>query len=427
MIAMAVSTSTYQPMTIYQRDIDRWIIGVFRAGAQDFWRLVSMLPAVYPTIVRQAVERLIAASVIPADLAVERPTWDSSGVSSAEVPGLPIPNPLAFDWRYTRDTAGELLERVIASTTDPTQTVALVGSPSVYKMAAIRESPRQFILLDQNGSLSTDGPQSLMGSIFRRCDIQHDEIDLPPVQAVLADPPWYEDETLAFLRTAARICVGQGKVFLSAAPDGVRPGIQEEREHIIAGAAESGLRFLGIDRLALSYATPFFEHNALRAAGFVHVAPNWRRGDLLIFERTGDSLPGPMNPIAHRAEWAQADIRGATIWVRSKDQPGFIDPRLVRLVQGDILPTVSRRDDRREAADVWTAGNRIYRCDGSHILSIILHAVSVSESPLEAVQRSLQRSLDRVEAAKVEASIAQVETIIQTELREMRSFNIGRE
>ena len=212
-----MSTSVYQPMTIYQRDIDRWIIGAYRTGAQDFWRLVSLLPAVYPTVVRQAVERLIAMSSIPAHLAVERSMWDSSDVSVAEVPGLPTPNPLASDWRYTRGTAGELLERVVAST-DPTQTVALLGSPSVYKMAAIRGVPRQFILLDQNGLLSIDASQSLVGSTFRRCDMQHDEIDLTPVQAVLADPPWYEEETLAFLRTSARICADQGQVLLSAAP-----------------------------------------------------------------------------------------------------------------------------------------------------------------------------------------------------------------
>ena len=145
---MTLSTSMYQPMTIYERDVDEWILAAYQTGAQDFWQLVSMLPAVYPTVVRQAVERLIAASAIPADLAVERSTWDPSGVSGAEVPGLATPNPLAFDWRYTRDTAGELLERVV-TLTDPTQTVALLGSPSVYKMAAIRETPRQFILLDR--------------------------------------------------------------------------------------------------------------------------------------------------------------------------------------------------------------------------------------------------------------------------------------
>ena len=246
------------------------------------------------------------------------------------------------------------------------------------------------------------------------------------MQTVLADPPWYEHETLVFLRTSVRICAVQGKVFLSAAPDGARPGIQAERERIIAGAADSGLRFLGIERLALSYTTPFFEHNALRAAGLTHITSDWRRGDLLIFERTGDAAPGPMHPIAHSPEWVQSDIRGATIWVRSKDQPAFIDPGLVPLVPGDILPTVSRRDGRREAADVWTAGNRIYRCDGSHILSTILHAISVSAAPLEAVQQNLHHSLDHLEATKVEASIAQVERIIEMELQEMRSFADGR-
>ena len=118
-----------------------------------------------------------------------------------------------------------------------------------------------------------------------------------------------------------------------------------------------------------------------------------------------------------------AGLRSGFVQVASRT---FVDPRLAPLVPGDILPTVSRRDDRREAADVWTAGNRIYRCDGSHILSIILHAISVSKAPLEAVQRSLQHSLDHLEAAKVEASIAQVERIIQTELQEMRSFADGR-
>ena len=423
---MAVPNITYQSIATYEHDVDRWIVGACRAGAQDFWHLVSLLPAVYPTVARQAVERLIAASSISAHLAVERLTWNSSSVSSAEVTGLPIPNPLAFDWRYTRDTAGELLERIVEST-DPTEMVGLLGSPSVYKMAAIRKAPRQFILLDQGGSLSIGDPQPLAGSIFRRCDMQHDAIDLPAVQAVLADPPWYEGETLAFLRTAARICSDRGKVLLSSAPDGVRPGIREERERIISGAAELGLRFLGAERCVLSYATPFFEHNALRAAGFAHVAPNWRRGDLLIFERTGGSFSGPMNSITHSVEWAQADVRGTTIWVRSKDQQGFIDPRLVPLVPGDILPTVSRRDESHEAADVWTAGNRIYRCDGYHILSVILNAIGVSEAPLEAVERRLQRPLDHLEAAKVESSFVQVERIIQTELQEIRSFVNGRE
>ena len=423
---MAVPNITDQSVSIYENKIDQWIIEACRAGTQDFWHLVSQLPAVYPTVVRQSVERLIASSSVPMYLSIERPTWNSNGVVSAEVPGLPTPNPLAFDWRYTRETAGKLLERVVAST-DPTATVGLLGAPSVYKLAAIRNVPRHFILLDQHGALSNIGPQTLVGSKSRRWDMPPDANNLPEVQTVLADPPWYQEETLAFLRTASRICADQGKVLLSSPPYGVRPGIQEERDRIVGLARDLGLGFLETERHALSYSTPFFEHNALLAAGFAHVMPNWRRGDLLTFQRSGDWFSEPTDTMLLVPQWVQFDIRGATIWVRPGDHEGFIDPSLAPVVPGDILPTVSRRDVRREAADVWTAGNRIYRCEGPHILSVILHAISVSEAPLEAVRRSLQHSLDHLETAKVETCIDQVERIVQTELREMRSFANGRE
>ena len=145
----------------------------------------------------------------------------------------------------------------------------------------------RFTLLDQNPLLADRVPRSYLESVFRRCDIRHDVVDMPSVETVLADPPWYEDDVLGFLRTSARVCADQGTVFLSFAPDGARPGIAEERHRIIWEAEQLGLRFVGIERLALSYATPFFEHNALRAARFEHVPVQWRRGDLLLFRRDG--------------------------------------------------------------------------------------------------------------------------------------------
>ena len=419
-------TISYQFEAAYEQDIDRWIIGACEAGAQDFWDMVSKLPAVYPTVVREALQRLIAASSVPDYLAVENATWNFNSAFSSEVPGLPTPNPLTFDWRYTSGTAGELLERIVAST-HPSGAVGLLGSPSVYKMAAIRRVSRQFILLDQSNSLSFNDSQPLAGSVFRRGDVQDSAIDQPLVQAVIADPPWYERETLSFLGAAARICTDQSKVLLSWAPWGVRPGIKEERQRLIERAKELGLRFLGSEGLVLTYATPFFEYNALRAAGFAQVMPNWRRGDLLIFERTGDSLSGPINPTAPGAEWEQFELCGVTIWVRPKAHQGFSDPILQPLIEGDILPTVSRRDNRREAADVWTAGNRVYRCEGTNILSIILHALSTSKAPLEAVQLALQHPLDHLEAARVGTSIAQIERMVQAESQEMRSFTDGRD
>lgn len=421
---MAPTTSNDILVSSYESNLDRWTIDAYQAGARDFWHLVSLVPGVFPTVVRNVVEKLIATSMIPAHLALEVPTLPPSSGIELEVPGLPTPHPLAFDWRFTRETADKLLERAVALT-DPSESIALLGAPTVYFLAELQEAPRRFNLLDQNCSLADHMPQSPLGSTFHCCDLVQDMLDLPPVNVVLADPPWYEGDVLGFLRASAQICADRGTVLLSFGPDGMRPGIPEERERIMAGAEEMGLKYVGIERLALSYATPFFERNALVAAQFKYVPSNWRRGDLLVFKKEGYAQSDKGSSIVEDSAWSQADVRGVGFWIRRNCRRGFTDPRLLPLVPGDILPTVSRRDIRRESAEVWTTGNRIYRCCGSHILSIILHAIEVARDPIEAIQQSLRRSLYDFEITLVELSIAQVGKIVETERQEMWSYTNG--
>ena len=426
MNTMVPTVDDRQQLTTYRRDIDRWILAAERAGARDFWHLVSLLPGVFPTDVRQAAERLIKTSRVRQRLAVETPTRRCQGESTSEVPGLPVANPLASDWRFTTTTAKNLLQRITAST-DASQTVALLGVPSVYQLAALQEEPRKIILVDRNRSLAPHSSPSFPADGFHSLDLQRDAINLSQVHTVLADPPWYEDETLAFLRASAHICAERGSVLLGAAPEGARPGVREERERIIAGAERLGLQFIGAERLALSYATPFFEHNALRTAGFEQVSPNWRRGDLLIFERSGNTLPWPSHSVPHASPWDQAEILGTTVWVRRNSKRTFVSPELVPLVPGDILPSVSRRDKFRGAADVWTAGNRAYRCDGAHIFSTIVRAMGVSEPPIEAVEHNVGYALNEIETAQVEVSVSQIEMIAHQELQDLRRFSNGHE
>ena len=128
-------------MTGYRRDIERWIIEAYQVGARDFWHLVSLLPGVYPTEVRQVVTTLVAASRVPERLAIEATPLVSEVGSSSEVPGLPTANPLASDWRFTSGTARKLLERIVAAT-GPTHKVALLGAPSVYRLAGMEQGTK---------------------------------------------------------------------------------------------------------------------------------------------------------------------------------------------------------------------------------------------------------------------------------------------
>ena len=130
----------------YNIDLERWIIAAVQSGVKDFWQLVSVLPGVYPTVAREAMARLVGESRIPAYVLAETPPPVSNGDLELEVPGLPPPHLLSADWRFTRKTAAELLERV-AVLTGPSESVALIGTPSVFFLAALEGSPCRFTLL----------------------------------------------------------------------------------------------------------------------------------------------------------------------------------------------------------------------------------------------------------------------------------------
>jgi hypothetical protein len=384
-----------------------------------------MLPGVYPTVARDAVERLVKDSLIPADVFVEAKAKISISDFELEVPGLPPPHPLSSDWRFTRTTTASLLERVMSST-KPTSRVALVGVPSVFYLASLERAPRQFVLLDENPLLADMLPIDSDGMEFHYCDVKKESVDILPAQIVLADPPWYEDDVLEFLRTSVRVCTEGGTVFLGFGANGTRPGISGERQHIINEAGKIGLRFVGTESLSLSYATPFFEHNALRAAQFKHISPSWRRGDLLVFHRDRSVPLSEGTSTSTKCLWTEARIGEIGLRVRTEEQPQFADPRLISLVPGDILPTVSRRDDLRKAADAWTTGNRIYRCEGKNILSTVLKALAECRDPVDDIQRALRRRLNCHESGLVATAIGQVNSIVQTERQELWSFSNGR-
>ena len=418
---MTHSISSMAPSSSYDSYLDRSIVNAVREGAHDLWHLISVLPGFYPTVVREAVARLIGSSVIPEGISDEAPQTDPEPRSQLQVPGLPVPHPLDFDWRFTKGTAGVLLERLDALTRSASP-AALLGTPSVFVLAETLGLAHKFILFDQNDSLTNSEVCSLSGGRVYCCDLMHGVPSLPLVHAVLADPPWYVDHAMGFLRAASQISASGATILLSFGPDGMRPGIPGERNRIIAEAEAMGLRLTGIDHLALSYATPFFERNALHAAGFTQVAPAWRRGDILSFQKVSDSYSPRHSANGDNNTWAEVTIDGVRLRVRQGGIKGFVNPRLEQLVPGDVLPTVSRRDDRRQQVDVWTSGNRVYRSPGTYILTVLLHAIQASKDPTAAVQRVLHQPMNDVQSGLVESAVLQVKQIVQTECREMKVF-----
>ena len=110
-----MSTEELESSAEYRRVLEDWILCALNEGAKDFWDLVRMLPGAFPTDVREALDGLVAQRKAPCDLLLEAEIREKSRGTELEIPNLPAPHPLAFDWRFTRSTAGKLLDKAVAA------------------------------------------------------------------------------------------------------------------------------------------------------------------------------------------------------------------------------------------------------------------------------------------------------------------------
>jgi len=152
-----------------------------------------------------------------------------------------------------------------------------------------------------------------------------------------------------------------GYLAVSFPPLNTRPGLENEKVKWIAFCEKQGLYLESFEANRLEYIMPFFEFNALRAAGIDGVDPFWRLGDFAVFRKV-EPLKSD-RPVDERKPdlWQEIDIDGIRIRINSHVSGSPADPLIAHLVKGDILPTVSSRDSRRLEANLWTSGNRIFK------------------------------------------------------------------
>jgi hypothetical protein len=402
----------------FRRQVDRWIIDATVTGTLNFDELVRALPGVYPPVVADGLDRLLGAGAIASAAhrtAIGR-TKTRRQPATTSGPVLPPPHPLDFDWRYAPAAIDELLARVTA-VTKPGETVVLLGTPSLYLAAYQRELARRFVLIDYSSvildRLATSGAP---GTLHVR-DLILDAVPDLSAAAVVADPPWYPEHIEAFLWAAARCARTDAPLFITLPGLGTRPGWRREREQFRRQAAAQGLRAIGAAPATLPYLSPPFEINALAAAGWHDLPMDWRRGDLVVLTASG-------RPQSRR-DWAATPPlwEERTLgWVRIRVRKGVtavVDPVLRRLVDGDVLADVSRRHPIRVHVDVWTSGNRVYRCTSPEVLLAIVDAMTVGVDPVQRVANKLDRPLSRAERARVAKSASQVRWIARVEGREL--------
>jgi hypothetical protein len=325
-------------------------------------------------------------------------------------PGPPI-HPLDYDWRFNARTVGYLR----AALTSVGTSTAFVCCPS---LCVETTGLRRTALVDRNALWTTwvsSEVEFVVADLSQTPDDWQDAFD-----AVMLDPPWYEDEFRRGLVTAARLVRDGGMIFVSWPAHATRPFLRDELSRFLAFANALGLELESVDESVLTYATPFFEGVSMRAAGLPVLAA-WRQADLIRFVRRkrvhGSHDDGSVQrpPLI---EWTNHHVGRLQIRL-AKHGTSVVDPRLVSLVEGDILRSVSRRDPVRASARAWTGANRIFHCDTPDLLATVVQ--HLFEGPVPHLEAKFGRTLTSDERGLVEEAAVQIRNL---EAREANEYDL---
>jgi len=350
--------------------IDRSVLAGVASGVTTFDSLLRYLQSVYPTELLGSLDRLGQDNAI--DPAIAQCVRRQASTRPVELPEgrslLPLPHPLDFEWRFTPDASRHLLDTASALA-QPNGQILLFGTPSLAVEALSLPINRRLSFLGED-NVVTRRLIALNRAIGSPLSVTFCGAGLPSesADAILLDPPWYIDFIRPMLAAAAAACRGDGVVLVSLPPMGTRPSALADREKALRFAARVGLDLVEERTLAIAYDTPFFETNALAAAG-VFAPRQWRRGDLVILRKSrGSARPASSPTSGRRRKWIEASVGRMRLFIRPDLEPPSGVSGLIQLIPGDILPSVSRRDPRRRGAQVWTSGNRVFRTDNADLV-----------------------------------------------------------
>lgn len=409
----------------FEISVEQWILDAIENGASTFEQLIKSLPSVDPIFVLDILQKTWPLSKNLKEsfytLITSAKQENTNFTHNRHQKFLPPPHPLDYDWRFTDSTIEYLLQKS-ADLTPLDSTLILLGTPSLLWAGDKTTYKRNAMLLEANTAITNCLSQIVSSSQIVECDLLRDTLPNVSAESVIMDPPWYPEYIKAFLWDACHFCQINGHVLVSLPPIGTRPGIEREWNETLVWANLLGLKLIRVEELSLSYLTPLFEHNAFRVKGIYCVPQDWRRGNLAIFVRSSSTnVPRPIAVVPEK-EWLEVNLDSVRVRVRPWDNLEFSDPRLFSVIPNDILTSVSRRDPRRQLADVWTSGNRIFSCQGKGILWQVLDAVSRDCSPYLAVETMLGRVLQPKEYTLVSNAVEQVFNIINIEQKENLLF-----
>lgn len=394
----------------------------------DFKSLIKELPGIFPTQVLERLKILSRENQISdrnlqkfTDGILQIPKPKKLSNKKKEI--LPLPHPLDYEWRYTSLTRDYLIKK-LSNSCQGNKSIVLIGAPTVFIDLVKRNIDSNLFLLDYNQEML----RVISDQISSKGLLMYDVFDYSPpkleASVILLDPPWYDAYFRSFLWTSSECSLLGSEIILSFPSIGTRPNVKKERDNIINFAASVGLEFCSIEEKSISYKTPFFEFNALRAAGLYNFPLDWRNGDLLIFKKKKpvQSIPSIYSNRPSVNSWIE--IRYGDLRFRIKEENNNLhSPEINPILDTEILPSVSSRFKAREKANFWTIGNRIYECNCSSLIINSLRNLNKESSNKSSNYEYGNNNYSKTDIDVIENKLKQIITKESKELTEYLSLS----
>lgn len=312
---------------------------------------------------------------------------------------LKLPHPLDFEWRNSTESLNYLITQVQSINTID-DNILFLGMPTLFATACLKDIPQRVTLVEKNKPI-IKGLAKLNLDKERFKIVEADIFEVSPEEigryhCVIMDPPWYSPHFYQFMWLASQ-CVDVGGVIgISIPPINTRPGIEKERIDWFSFCQSQGLCIESLSPEKLHYAMPFFEFNAFRAEGVSDIVPFWRKGDLAFFRKVQLETVDRPAIIKKKNHWKEVEISSVRFRINVEIMDENSDLQITSLIKGDILPTVSTRDKRREGANVWTSGNRIFKVNKPNTLLKCLLKIKKKENLISADETTTKEFVNTI-------------------------------
>jgi hypothetical protein len=356
--------------------VDEWVVEDFPKMGANFAELLKGLPGVYPSEALESVRRLTALGKLSPNFL--KAVLDETSRKSCrrlltrdESIGARLEHPLDFEWLFSKEAKARIIHTVDQLAKGQRWTVLCMGCPSIFKIGSELNN-HNFRLLDKN---ATSWGQLSEAEALTNIDLVHDTVPDFRIDAAIIDPPWYNDFYQLFIWSALRLARQGAKILISVPQKGTRPSAERDVADLLSWCSDCGLALVEHDRRSLSYRAPLFELNALKAQGILNVPYDWRRGDLLVFEKTGAvEIPRPVTSVLTNI-WREG--RSGLVRLKFKESVEASSVPVLRpIVRNAVIPSVSTRFPRRDAANFVTSGNRFFVAGSTKLLAELCEELS---------------------------------------------------